>query len=96
MDPTPGGEGTKAGLPGEQIARLLTIARQRRALDVAEREIIMRARQEGWTFAEIGRALGVSRQAVHAKLRRHQPCYLGIAAVFHADDVLDVLVALVT
>ena len=42
----------------------------RRLLEELERTQVGRARREGWSWAEIGEALGVSRQAVHKKYRR--------------------------
>ena len=42
----------------------------RRLLEELERTQVRRARREGWSWAEIGEALGVSRQAVHKKYHR--------------------------
>jgi hypothetical protein len=39
----------------------------RRLADRLERTHVMRARSQGWTWQQIGDALGVSRQAVHKK-----------------------------
>jgi DNA-directed RNA polymerase specialized sigma24 family protein len=76
---------------------LLAIAQQRRALDAAEREFIERARQQGLTFAQIGAVLGVSRQAVHAKLRRSQAdAAHSIGALASYNDVLDAAFTLLT
>jgi DNA-directed RNA polymerase specialized sigma24 family protein len=42
----------------------------RRLLEELERTQVRRARSEGWSWAEIGEALEVSRQAVHKKYGR--------------------------
>jgi DNA-directed RNA polymerase specialized sigma24 family protein len=42
----------------------------RRLLEELERMQVRRAREQGWSWQEIGEALGVSRQAVHKKYRR--------------------------
>jgi DNA-directed RNA polymerase specialized sigma24 family protein len=42
----------------------------RRLLEELERTQVRRARREGWSWAEIGEALEVSRQAVHKKYGR--------------------------
>jgi DNA-directed RNA polymerase specialized sigma24 family protein len=94
MDSPPIGEGSDSGRSREQLTRLLVVARQRRALKNAEPEFIELARQEGWTLAEIGRALGVSRQAVHAKLRRGQRTCLALGALIHLDDSFDAICSL--
>jgi DNA-directed RNA polymerase specialized sigma24 family protein len=39
----------------------------RRLLEELERTQVRRAREQGWSWAEIGEALEVSRQAVHKK-----------------------------
>ena len=39
----------------------------RRLLEELERTQVRRARQQGWSWAEIGEVLEVSRQAVHKK-----------------------------
>jgi acetyl-CoA acetyltransferase len=39
----------------------------RRLADRLERTHVKRARSQGWTWQQIGDALGVSRQAVHKK-----------------------------
>jgi DNA-directed RNA polymerase specialized sigma24 family protein len=39
----------------------------RRLLEELERTQVRRARSQGWSWAEIGEALEVSRQAVHKK-----------------------------
>jgi len=42
----------------------------RRLLEELERTQVRRAREQGWSWQEIGEALEVSRQAVHKKHRR--------------------------
>ncbi|MET0998886.1 MAG: helix-turn-helix domain-containing protein [Marmoricola sp.] len=42
----------------------------RRLLEELERTQVRRAREQGWSWQEIGAALEVSRQAVHKKYRR--------------------------
>lgn len=42
----------------------------RRLLEALEAEHVLRARRAGWTWEEVGDALGVSRQAVHKKYRK--------------------------
>ena len=42
----------------------------RRLLEELERTQVLRARGQGWSWQEIGEALGVSRQAVHKKYGR--------------------------
>jgi len=49
---------------------LRAVAVLRRLAEHLEAAHVVTARQAGWTWAEIGDALGVSRQAVHKKHRR--------------------------
>jgi DNA-directed RNA polymerase specialized sigma24 family protein len=42
----------------------------RRLLEELERTEVLRAREQGWSWQEIGDALDVSRQAVHKKYGR--------------------------
>ncbi len=42
----------------------------RRLADGLEEKHVATARREGWTWQQIGDALGVSRQAVHKRYRR--------------------------
>lgn len=49
---------------------LRAVAVLRRLAERLEAAHVVTARQAGWTWAEIGDALGVSRQAVHKKHRR--------------------------
>ena len=70
-----------AGLWGrswEEIARgidlplrgLREVTALRQTLDRLERELVVAARRNGSTWQEVGGALGISRQAAHA---RHRP-----------------------
>lgn len=49
---------------------LRAVAVLRRIAERLETENVVAARRAGWTWEEIGDALGVSRQAVHKKHRR--------------------------
>jgi DNA-directed RNA polymerase specialized sigma24 family protein len=42
----------------------------RRLADQVEAAAVLNARNRGWSWDQIGDALGVSRQSVHAKYRR--------------------------
>ena len=42
----------------------------RRLTDRLEAERVVKARRAGWTWAQIGDSLGVSRQAVHKKYKK--------------------------
>jgi biotin operon repressor len=46
------------------------VAALRRMTDELERQQVKRARAAGWSWQQIGDALGISRQAVHKKHRR--------------------------
>ena len=48
-------------------AGLVAVAMLRRIVEEAEAVQVDRARSWGWSWEEIGRALGVSRQAAHHK-----------------------------
>jgi DNA-directed RNA polymerase specialized sigma24 family protein len=54
----------------EPLEALEVLAGKRRELARQERDALTRARKGGATLEQIGTALGVSRQAVHARLRR--------------------------
>jgi hypothetical protein len=49
---------------------LRAVAALRRMTDELERQQVVRARAAGWSWQQIGDALGISRQAVHKKHRR--------------------------
>jgi hypothetical protein len=61
-----------AGLAADEDPSLglLGVAALRHMADALERYQVQRARQAGFTWAEIGAALGVSAQAVHKKHAR--------------------------
>jgi DNA-directed RNA polymerase specialized sigma24 family protein len=54
--------------PLEELAR---IAEARRALRASEEAAVRRARTRGYSWAEIGAILGVSKQAMHRRFGRH-------------------------
>jgi DNA-directed RNA polymerase specialized sigma24 family protein len=54
----------------DPAAGLRTVAALRRLADQIESEQVYAARLQGWSWQEIGDALGVSRQAVHKKYKR--------------------------
>ncbi|HLT97532.1 MAG TPA: helix-turn-helix transcriptional regulator [Acidimicrobiia bacterium] len=49
---------------------LRAVAALRRLAESLEARQVMTARRAGWTWEQIGDALGVSRQAVHKKYRK--------------------------
>ena len=51
---------------------LRAVAALRRLTDDLERQQVQRARETGWSWQQIGDALGVSRQAVHKKHRKQR------------------------
>lgn len=54
----------------DHAAALRAVTALRRYADQLEVEAVRRARLAGWSWREIGAALGVSGQAVHKKLRK--------------------------
>lgn len=62
--------------PGKALA---AIKRLRQELDDLEETQVANALSRGWSWARIGRALGVSRQAVHRKYSRCAPAPLAWA-----------------
>jgi DNA-directed RNA polymerase specialized sigma24 family protein len=52
---------------------LRSVAALRRLADRLEDLQVARAREHGWSWAEIAAALGVSKQAVHKKHAAHAP-----------------------
>jgi transcriptional regulator with GAF, ATPase, and Fis domain len=50
--------------PGDALAAALAL---RELADQIERNAVRKAMEEGWTWAQIAEALGVTRQAAHKK-----------------------------
>lgn len=50
--------------PGDALAAALAL---RELADRIERKAVRRAMEDGWTWAQIAEALGVTRQAAHKK-----------------------------
>jgi IS30 family transposase len=61
--------------------QLLRLASDRRALDDHERRLIAEAREYGWNNGDIGKVLGITRQAVGQKLRRERTRRPGAVAL---------------
>jgi DNA-directed RNA polymerase specialized sigma24 family protein len=57
----------------DPAAALRAVAALRRLTDQLERDTVVRARIAGWSWREIGAALGVSGQAAHKKHRADVP-----------------------
>jgi DNA-directed RNA polymerase specialized sigma24 family protein len=55
------------GRPEQAFAAVLAL---RRVADDLEQRAVDAALQEGWSWAEIAQALGVSKQAAHKRLHR--------------------------
>jgi hypothetical protein len=58
---------TELTLPDEPADGLASAVALRRLADRLEAEHVERAIRDGWTWAQVAEALGVSRQAVHKK-----------------------------
>lgn len=54
--------------PGDPEAALAQVVALRRQADLLERQAVRRALEQGWSWARIAQALGVSRQAAHKRL----------------------------
>lgn len=54
--------------PDDPGAALAAVVAMRRLANQLERAAVVHALREGWTWAQIGQALGVSAQAAHKKL----------------------------
>jgi DNA-directed RNA polymerase specialized sigma24 family protein len=57
-------------LPEDPADALAAVGALRRLADRLEDAAVERAAADGWSFAQIGEALGVTRQAVHKKHAR--------------------------
>lgn len=62
-----GWEGPTVSTPRGPVEQLQALARARQALEVRQAAAVARARDEGRSWAEIGRALGVTAQAAHKR-----------------------------
>lgn len=58
---------TRIPPPDEPSAALAAVVALRRLADRLERAAVARAIQEGWTWAQVAEALGVTRQAAHKR-----------------------------
>jgi DNA-directed RNA polymerase specialized sigma24 family protein len=63
---------TTAASASDPRTGLRAVRALRRLLEELERTQVLRARGQGWSWAEIGEALDVSRQAVHKKYGRQE------------------------
>ncbi|GGQ56491.1 helix-turn-helix domain-containing protein [Couchioplanes azureus] len=54
--------------PDDPEAALAAVVALRRLANQLERAAVAQALRDGWTWAQIGQALGVSAQAAHKKL----------------------------
>ena len=61
---------TEIATPDDPAEALAAVVALRRLADRLERAAVARAIDEGWTWAQVAEALGVSRQAVHKKHAR--------------------------
>lgn len=65
------------------LVALETLTATRATLDCLERLVVAEARRRYSSWEEIGRALGISRQAAH---RRHRPFVTPTAGVWNESD----------
>lgn len=56
--------------PEDPAAALAAVVALRRLADRLERAAVTRAINEGWTWAQVAQALGVTAQAAHKRLAR--------------------------
>ena len=67
--------------------QFLRLAKDRCELEERERRLITEAREYGWTNGDIGKVLGVTRQAIGQKLRRERSRRPGaLVLVEHAQQ----------
>jgi hypothetical protein len=82
-----------SGMLGTQVfgrepgQALRTIRRLRKELELAEEAQVSHALAQGWSWARIGRALGISRQAAHHKYSHCVPAPLSSAGPVLAPNV---------
>jgi hypothetical protein len=67
MDTTDIASAVEGGEPRDALRAVSTL---RQLADRIERDAVFAAREAGWSWAQIGDALGVSRQAIHKKFGR--------------------------
>lgn len=79
--------------PADSLGVLTAISRRRTQLEAAERALMERARRQGCTLEQIGEALGLTRQAVHARLRRENGRALAIGLLLFLEDPLEAVLA---
>jgi DNA-directed RNA polymerase specialized sigma24 family protein len=58
---------TEIAAPDDPAEALAAVVALRRLADRLERAAVAQAIDEGWTWAQVAEALGVTRQAVHKK-----------------------------
>ncbi|EHN09793.1 hypothetical protein PAI11_33720 [Patulibacter medicamentivorans] len=56
--------------PDDPAAALAAVVALRRTAERLEREAVARAIDQGWTWAQVAEALGVTRQAAHKRHAR--------------------------
>jgi DNA-directed RNA polymerase specialized sigma24 family protein len=61
---------TEIAAPDDPAEALAAVVALRRLADRLERAAVARAIDDGWTWAQVAEALGVTRQAVHKKHAR--------------------------
>lgn len=59
--------------PTDPEAALAAVVSLRRLANRLERAAVDHALRQGWTWAQIGEALGISAQAAHKKLKAPKP-----------------------
>lgn len=63
---------TEIPSPEDPAAALAAVVALRRLADRLERAAVTRAINEGWTWAQVAEALGVTPQAAHKRLARRR------------------------
>jgi hypothetical protein len=58
---------TEIPTPDDPAAALAAVVARRRLADRLERAAVARAVEQGWTWAQVAEALGVTRQAAHKR-----------------------------